>query len=87
MNSLSAVHGLYDGLYTVCMMVGMCALRPVKEGFWGVHLLLGIHAAEMVEQATAVFCCLPLRGEGQNRFVLDMTLNCRLPHPVVSLII
>ena len=90
MNSLSAVHGLYDGLYTVCMvcmMVGMCALRPVKEGFWGVHLLLGIHAAEMVEQATAVFCCPPLRGEGQNRFVLDMTLNCRLPHPVVSLII
>ena len=90
MNSLSAVHGLYDGLYTVCtvcMMVGMCALRPVKEGFWGVHLLLGIHAAEMVEQATAVFSCPPLRGEGQNRFVLDMTLNCRLPHPVVSLII
>ena len=83
MNSLSAVHGLYDGLYTVCtvcMMVGMCALRPVKEGFWGVHLLLRIHAAEMVEQATAVFCCPPLRGEGQNRFVLDMTLNCRLPH-------
>ena len=40
------------------MMVGMCALRPVKEGFWGVHLLLGLHAAEMVEQATAVFLVL-----------------------------
>ena len=90
MNSLSAVHGLYDGLYTVCtvcMMVGMCASRPVREGFRGVHILLGIHAAERVEQATAVFCCPPLGGEGQNRFVLDMTLNCRLPHPVVSLII